>query len=273
MRAVIYARYSSEQQNEASIEDQVRVCREHAERQGWSIIKTYTDSATSGATSLRDGYRELRAALPTGQIDIVLAESLDRLSRDQEHIAAFYKQTVFHGARIVTLSEGEVTELHIGLKGTMGALYLKDLAAKTRRGLEGRIRAGRFIGSAPYGYRAVRKLREDGDPDRGLREIDPEQASVVRRIFRDYAAGLSPCQIARALDEEGLPGPNGPKWRDETIRGRASRTEGILRNPLYAGHMVWRRTVSLKDPVEGKRRRRAAVGGRTGVSEETNVQE
>ena len=259
MRAVIYARYSSEQQNEASIDDQLRVCREHAERQGWSVVKTYADSATSGATSLRNGYQDLRAALPAGQTDIVLAESLDRISRDQEHVAAFYKLAIFHGARIVTLSEGEVTELHIGLKGTMGALYLKDLAAKTRRGLEGRIRAGRFVGSAPYGYRAVRKLRDDGEPERGLREIDPEEASVVRRIFRDYAAGLSPCQIARALNDEGVPGPNSPKWRDETIRGRASRTEGILRNPLYAGHMVWRRTACLKDPVEGKRRRRAAA--------------
>lgn len=66
-------------------------------------------------------------------LDRILTESLDRLSRDQEVIAGFYKRTRFAGISITTLSEGDVNELHIGLKGTMGALYLKDLADKTRR--------------------------------------------------------------------------------------------------------------------------------------------
>ena len=73
---------------------------------------------------------------------MVLAESLDRFSRDQEHIAGFYKQARFAGVQVVTLAEGEVSELHIGLKGTMGALYLKDLADKTRRGLRGADQGG-----------------------------------------------------------------------------------------------------------------------------------
>jgi site-specific DNA recombinase len=96
---------------------------------------------------LRPGYHALLAHLRTPGADIVMAESLDRFSRDQEHIAAFYKQVTFARSRIFTLAEGEVSELHIGLKGTMGALYLKDLAAKTHRGLEGRIRAGRCVGT------------------------------------------------------------------------------------------------------------------------------
>jgi site-specific DNA recombinase len=79
----------------------------------------------------------------------VLAESLDRFSRDLEHIASFHKQCIFNQVRIYTLGEGDISELHIGLKGTMGAMYLKDLADKTRRGLEGRIQAGRCTGSPP----------------------------------------------------------------------------------------------------------------------------
>jgi DNA invertase Pin-like site-specific DNA recombinase len=90
-------------------------------------------------------------AMRAGSIDVVLTESLDRISRDQEHIAAFYKQASFARISIVTLAEGEVSELHVGLKGTMGALYLKDLAQKTKRGMEGRIRAGRSVGVAPFG--------------------------------------------------------------------------------------------------------------------------
>ena len=131
----------------------------------------------------------------------------------------------------------------------MNALFLKDLAAKTRRGLEGRIRQGRCIGIAPYGYRIIRRLGQAGEPERGLREIDDAQAAVVRRIFADYATGLSPRSIARALNTEAVPGPGGTIWYDTAIRGRATRGDGLLRNPLYAGRLVWNRLRNSKDPV------------------------
>jgi site-specific DNA recombinase len=257
MRAVIYARYSSDLQREASIEDQVRICRARAHLEGWDIVEIFTDQAISGSTLLRPGYQALMAFVRRGGADVVVAESLDRFSRDQEHIAAFYKQISFGRARIFTLAEGDVSELHIGLKGTMGALYLKDLAAKTHRGLEGRVRAGRSIGKAPYGYRVVRRLGENGEPERGLRAIDEAQAVVVRRIFADYAAGVSPRSIARALNTAGVPGPAGGIWHDTVIRGRASRDDGMLRNHLYVGRLVWNRLKSSKDPLHGTRVRRA----------------
>lgn len=85
----------------------------------------------------------------------------------------------------MTLAEGEISELQVGLKGTMGALYLKELADKTRRGLEGRVREGRSGGGLCYGYRVVRgPAGRDGEPERGLREIEPAQAEVVRQIFQ-----------------------------------------------------------------------------------------
>ncbi|MDF6278483.1 recombinase family protein, partial [Escherichia coli] len=86
-----------------------------------------------------------------GEIDLVLAEALDRLSRDQADIAALYKTLSFRGVRILTLAEGEISELHVGLKGTMNQLFLKDLAAKTRRGLRGRVEAGKSGGGNSYG--------------------------------------------------------------------------------------------------------------------------
>jgi DNA invertase Pin-like site-specific DNA recombinase len=158
IRVVVYARYSSENQRDASIEDQVRVCRARANREAWTIVQVYSDHAISGATTRRPGFQSLLAYVRSGKADIVMAESLDRLSRDQEHVAAFYKQVSYAGMRIVTLSEGEISELHIGLKGTMGALYLKELAEKTRRGLEGRARAGRSVGRVVYGYQRVTRL-------------------------------------------------------------------------------------------------------------------
>jgi site-specific DNA recombinase len=257
-RCAIYARYSSEQQREASIEDQVRICRARAAREGWQVVEVFADHALSGASALRPGYQAALAALRGGGLDILLAESLDRISRDQEHVAAFYKQAAFAGVRIVTLAEGEVSELHVGLKGTMGALYLKDLADKTRRGLEGRVRQGRSGGGLCYGYRVVRgPAGRDGMPERGLREIDPVQAEVVRRIFREFAEGRSPIAIAKTLNAERVPGPRGRLWSDGALRGHAVRDTGLLRNQLYVGRLVWNRRHWVKDPTTGRRLARA----------------
>ncbi|MBR0661673.1 recombinase family protein [Roseomonas oryzicola] len=253
-RCAIYARYSSENQRVASIEDQVRVCRARAEREGWQVVGAFTDHAVSGATALRPGYQALLRALRAGEVDVVLTESLDRLSRDQEHIAGFFKQARFAGARIVTLAEGEISELHVGLKGTMGALYLKDLADKTRRGLEGRVREGRSGGGVCYGYRVVRgPIGRDGEPERGLREIDAPQAAVVQRVFREFAAGQSPIAIAKRLNAEGIPGPRGGLWSDGALRGHARVGTGLLRNEIYVGRLVWNRRRWIKDPTTGRR--------------------
>ena len=237
----LYACYSSDAQREASIEDQLRICRARAAREGWYVTREFADAAISGATSLRPGYQDLMAAVRQGGVHIVLADSLDRFSRDQEHIAGFYKQATFAGTRIVTLAEGEISELHIGLKGTMGAIYLKDLADKTRRGIEGRIRQGRSIGRRSYGYEIVRELDAAGEPDRGKRAIVAHEAAVVRRIFRDHATGISPLAIARAFNRDAIPGPAGGLWFDPSIRGRPGRADGILRNELYIGRLVWNR--------------------------------
>src|SRR3954454_23520217 len=134
MAAAIYARYSSDAQREASIEDQVRLCRELAERQGWAVVEICADHALSGASTLRPGYQRLLEDVRTRRFEVVVAEALDRLSRDQEHTAGLFKQLSFAGVRLVTLAEGEVGELHVGLKGTMNALFLRDLAQKTHRG-------------------------------------------------------------------------------------------------------------------------------------------
>lgn len=254
MRAAIYARYSSEQQREASIEDQLRACRARATREGWHVVAHFSDAAISGATMLRPGLHDLLAQLQRGTFDVVLTESLDRLSRDQEHIARLHKQAQFSGVRIVTLAEGEVSELHVGLKGTMGALYLKDLADKTRRGLEGRVRQGRSGGGLCYGYRVVHgPTGRDGNPERGLREIDPVQSVVVRRVFEAFAAGEGPISIAKRLNAEGIPGPRGGAWSDGALRGHARAGTGLLRNELYAGRLVWNRRRWLKDPATGRR--------------------
>jgi site-specific DNA recombinase len=133
MRAVIYARYSSDLQRDASIEDQLRLCKAKIGSEGWMLSATYMDRAQSGASRLRPGYQCLLEDARKGQFDILVAEALDRLSRDQEDIASLYKQLSFAGVKLTTIAEGEISELHVGLKGTMNALFLKDLGQKVRR--------------------------------------------------------------------------------------------------------------------------------------------
>ena len=134
MRAVIYARYSSHNQRDASIEDQIEVCRTRINAEGWGLTQTYTDRAISGATSLRPGYQRLLEDARAARFDVVVSEALDRLSRDQEDIAWLFKQLSFSDILFVTLSEGEVTGPQVGLRGTMNALCPKDLSQKTKRG-------------------------------------------------------------------------------------------------------------------------------------------
>jgi DNA invertase Pin-like site-specific DNA recombinase len=251
--AAIYARYSSDLQREASIDDQVRICRERLTREGWRLHQVYSDREISGSNLLRAGVQTLMADAGRGYFSVIVAESLDRISRDQEDIAALYKRLSFAGVKIVTLSEGEINELHIGLKGTMGALYLKDLADKTRRGLRGRVEAGKSGGGLTYGYDVVKTLDANGEPIRGERTINEDQARIVRRIFEEYATGRSSRTIAVDLNKDGVPCPSGKAWGHSTINGNRERGTGILSNELYIGRLVWNRLRYIKDPATGKR--------------------
>jgi site-specific DNA recombinase len=253
IKVALYARYSSENQRDASIKDQLRLCRLHAEKQGWTIVDSYTDRAISGASLLRPGIQELIQDATRGRFAIVLAEAMDRLSRDQEDIAGLFKRMAFSGVKIVTLSEGDVTHLHVGLKGTMNALFLKDLADKVRRGLRGRVEGGKSGGGNCYGYDVVKKFAADGEPVRGDRAINKFEACVVRRIFSNYASGKSPKRIAFELNKEGIKAPGGGDWGFSTINGNRRRGTGILNNEMYVGRIVWNRLRYIKDPDTGKR--------------------
>ena len=253
MRAAIYARYSSDLQSDASIEDQARLCRERISSEGGTVVEVYSDHAISGASMMRPGLQALMQDGAAGRFDVVYAEALDRLSRDQEDIAAIHKRLSFAGVRIVTLSEGEIGQLHIGVMGMMNAKYLSDLADKTRRGLRGRVEAGRSGGGNSFGYDVIRKLGANGEPEAGEREINRAEAQVILRIHEDYANGLSPRTIARTLNAEGVPGPTGKGWSASTIHGNPKRGTGILNNELYVGRLVWNRLRYVKDPETGRR--------------------
>jgi DNA invertase Pin-like site-specific DNA recombinase len=253
VRAAIYARYSTDLQSETSIDDQVRLCRKRIDDEGWQLVEVFADKAASGASSLRRGYQRMQEAVQLHKFDVIVAEALDRVSRDMEDVSGLYKRLTFAGVKLLTLAEGEISDLHVGLKGTMNALFLKDLAAKTHRGLRGRVEQGRSGGGLCYGYEVVREADTRGERIRGGRRIHEADARVVRRIFETYAAGASPRAIAKKLNAEHVPGPRGQSWNDSTIHGNRQRGTGVLNNDLYVGRIVWNRQHFIKDPASGKR--------------------
>ncbi|WP_345933653.1 recombinase family protein [Tistrella bauzanensis] len=269
MRAAIYARYSSDRQQERSIDDQVKLCTDHVTAGGGAIVQVYADYAVSGASTrgrnqLTQMMTEARDGAPW---DTVIAESLDRLSRDQEDIAGLFKRLRFAGVRLITVSEGEISELHIGLKGTMNALFLRDLADKVRRGHRGITAEGRIAAGLAYGYRIDTTFDDRGRPIRGGRQIVPEEADIIRRIYREYARGQGPRSIVSALNREGVTGPSGRTWTVSTVMGNAARLTGILHNPIYRGRLIYARQTFIKDPDSGQRRPRVQDAAKWEVKE------
>ncbi len=260
LRVATYARYSTDMQSDASIEDQQRICHRLIADRGWTLAQEYSDAAISGASLQRPGYQRMMEDARNGSFDVIVSEGLDRISRDQEHISGFFKQMQYRGIRIVTVSQGDVSEMHIGFNGVISAMFLKDLAAKTHRGLEGRARKGKSAGGISYGYRVTRAFNDDGTPVTGERDIIPEEAAIVARIFREYDAGHSARTIVAGLNADGISSPDSGKgdgaWGPSTISGNWKRGTGILNNELYIGRLIWNRQTFVKDPDTQKRQAR-----------------
>lgn len=258
LRPAIYARYSSDMQNPSSVDDQVALCRGliadqlNGDPEGALV---FSDAAISGATMERPGILRLLAAAQAGRINLVVAEGLDRLSRSLKDIAAIHETLGYHGVSIWTAHEGRITELHVGLKGTMNALFLRDMKAKVRRGQAARVAAGYASSSCAYGYRVVRGVVDArGRNVNGMREIDEAEASVIRRIFKEFAEGRKISAIIAGLNHDQIPSPAGGLWKRNALMGGAKKQEGILRNEIYRGYLIANRHYVVRDPITNKKR-------------------
>jgi DNA invertase Pin-like site-specific DNA recombinase len=252
VRTVIYARYSDPVQNPKSVEDQIREATEVCNRNGWEIVGVFADRAITGVAGIdsqaRPGMYQMLERVEAGGVDQVLTESTDRLARHQGDSFEIFERIKFTGARIFSISDGEVTDIIMTFKGLMDAQFRKELGAKVRRGQLGTVEDGRAPGGIAYGYKLANRMKEDGSLLRGLREIDDTQADVVRQIFEMYANDISPFEIAKQLNAQGTPGPRGSRWLPNTITGDRQRKNGLLQNRIYIGKIVHNRTRKLLDP-------------------------
>lgn len=248
-RATLYARYSTDAQSEASIADQLRVCREHAAARGWIVTGEFTDEAISGAAiGNRPGVQRALAAVASG--DVLLVCDLSRLARSQD-LAPLIARLRHRGARVVGVqdafdSETRTARMQAGLSGIMSEEFRAMVADRTRAALESRAKSGSATGGRAYGYDDAGQPRE------------PE-ASVAREIFGRYAAGETMKAIVCALNARGVPSP-GASWKREQRRGDGrwmlSAVHAILHNERYVGRVVWNRSTWAKDPDTGARVRR-----------------
>lgn len=241
--AALYARYSSDLQDDSSIGDQFSICETYAKREGFAIVPRlrFSDEAKTSATLKdRNGWADLMAAVRARECDIVIVECLDRVSRDPEDLAGINKRFKYANVHLHTLNEGIADDMKFGFRGIMGAAFLKDLGDKVRRHHTGRAREGLFPGCVTYGY-----MKIAGKP--GEREIDPEKAGTVVRIFTEYANGVSPRTIADGLNRQGIPSPMGGKWNYQAFVG-GKHEPGIISNELYIGRLNWNATFKVRDP-------------------------
>jgi site-specific DNA recombinase len=237
MKAATYARYSTEDQSHASIEDQQRECERIARRAGYEVVAQFCDAGVSGGTAGRPGYQALLAAARGAGFDAIVAEDVSRLWRNLAEQAPRLAELADLGIRVITHdldTNVDSAELLGAVQGAMNSLYRREISRRTRRGMEGLALSGKSTGGTCFGYSGV--------------SIDPAQAAVVRMIFERRAAGDSLAMIAKRLNELRIPGPKGGAWAVSTLFS-------ILLNRRYTGAVVWGKMACHRSAVDSRRRR------------------
>src|SRR5690606_32717243 len=201
-----------------SIQDQIRVCKEFAKRDGITVLEDhiYFDEAQSGSIRSRPGLEALKKAAEDKLFDVVLVDDSSRLSRDNQHFNTLLCLFQFWGISLISVSDGlDMREEHAKVayqfRGIINELYLTDLKKKTHRGQMGQVLRGFSVGSRGYGYTTVPEGEAKYDKKGRLRAegfklvVVPEEARVVQRVYSDFINGKAVTKIAKELNEERVP--------------------------------------------------------------------
>lgn len=221
--AVIYARYSSTNQREESIEGQLRECRRYAERYGFQIVKEYTDAAISGRSDDRPSFQRMIREAESGAFSAVIVWKLDRFARNRHDSAVYRYKLKKNGVKIYSamenISDGPEGIILEGLMESLAEYYSANLSENIKRGCYDAALHHRVFGKPPLG------LKKAAD---GTYEIDPVKSPIVIRIFQEYAAGRSLAQIRAGLNADGIRTAKGGEFTDNSFHR-------ILTNEKYIG--------------------------------------
>lgn len=287
MKIAIYARFSTTLQNDESTEDQARICREYAQREGWEVVSTFEDKGISGGDTDRPGYQKMLTAARAGKFEIILCEDVSRLWRKESEQSRCVEELRYLKKHIIGVNDGidtrrEGFEYLLAIKGVQNAGYRKEIGKRTHRGLAGRALQGKSAGGRAYGYQSIYKEvvvngRKHDEPA-GRKRV-PEQEKIVRQIFEWYADGHSARWIADELNRKGVPSPGATwnrspdgkrsdgKWLASAIHGDPRKGVGILNNELYIGRQVWNRSRWVAVPDEIRAEREKERGRKCGKKE------
>lgn len=222
-KAVIYARYSSSKQRDVSIEQQIDACRKFASANGLEILRIYEDHAMTGTNDNRPSFRQMIRDSAQHAFSAVIVYTLDRFSRNKYDAVINKKALKDNGVKVLSAME-HITDDPTGalmesiLEG-FAEYYSLELSQKIRRGMQDNASKCIAMGIMPYGY------RRGSD---GKYEIVPEEAEIVREIYRRVLAGESFTDIFNDLNSRGVPTRKGKPWT------RCSLNK-ILDNEKYIG--------------------------------------
>jgi site-specific DNA recombinase len=261
MRFAMYLRYSSEMQNEISLEEQEAVCRRWIAARGGRIAGVFRDGAETGWTLNRPGLVEMNREAARGRFDALIMWKFDRLARDPNH-AVVIKAYLRHerGLKLFAVEGGSLDDdgtiaswLNEQIYAVFSALYSMNLSVDTKRSKYHRVTQGKFNGSiAPFGYYLVTEKEATEDCPAGL-YIDLRAAALVRRIFRLYATGdHSDHTIAQWLNKR----PYVMKLRAGQKPFSKEAVRDILQNRHYTGRVCYAETQYRGTLGEGKRSNR-----------------
>ena len=232
MNAVIYARYSSDNQREESIEGQLRECKEYADQNGITVVRTYIDRALSAKTDSRPQFQQMIHDSATHTFEAVLVWKLDRFSRNR-YDSAHYKRILKNNrVHVVSVTEPisntpEGIMLESLLEG-MAEYYSAELAEKVSRGHKENALKAKFNGGpVPLGYCI--------DSEHHY-QIDPATAPVVQEAFQRYAAGESIRSIIESLNARGIRNSRGNPFTKNSF-------QTLLKNRRYLGEYRYKDTV------------------------------
>lgn len=239
MRVVAYCRYSSEAQRDGySIEAQTKAITEWCERQGHTILHFYIDEAESATSDDRTEFQRMVKDAASGSFEAVIVHKLDRFARNRYDSAIYKHKLKQNGVRVISMLEPlddspESVIMESVLEG-MAEYFSKNLARETRKGKREAAGKAQFVGGKPpLGY---------GVDDKHRFFIIPEEAEIVKEIFKRYASGEGSAAIARDLTSRGIRGRKGSPLTCTSMRF-------IISNPLYYGHYVWFKNTPAQEPI------------------------
>lgn len=229
MKAVIYARYSSDNQREESIEGQLRECTAFAQKNDITILRNYIDRAFSAKTDNRPAFQEMIKDSGKKLFDVIIVWKLDRFARNRYDSARYKAALKKNGVKVVSatevISEGaEGIILESVLEG-YAEYYSADLSEKVIRGMTENALKGKFNGGRlPIGYIV--------DEEHHL-QIDPTMAPFILEAYKRYADGATMTQIKDWLNEQGVSSKRGMPMNYNNV-------QLLLHNRRYIGEFRYR---------------------------------